>query len=312
MSLKVLIVDEMHPSLFEMLDGAGFSYCYKPDFKRPEILEHIRDYEGLIIRSKTTIDEDFLLHTDGLRFIARAGAGLDLIDIEAVQKRNIALFAANEGNKDAVGEHVVGMLLGLMANIAKADREVRNRIWHREANRGFEIMGKTVGLIGYGFNGQATAKRLSGFDCKVLAYDKYLANYGNQYAQEASMEQIFEEADILSLHIPLTADTKLMVNDDFLSKFKKSIFLINVSRGEIVSLQAVVNGLENGKIRGACLDVLENEKLDKLTPAQEQVFEYLCHSEKVLLTPHIAGWTFESYVKINAVLVKQMVEFSHK
>ena len=311
MSLKILIVDEIHPSLFEMLDGAGFSYDYQPSLKRNGILELITGYEGLIIRSKTPIDEEFLQKATSLRFIARAGAGLDLIDIEAVQKRNIQLFAANEGNKDAVGEQVIGMLLSLMANIAKANREVKNRIWNREDNRGYELMGKTVGIVGYGFNGRATAKKLSGFDCKVLAYDKLQNGYGDEYASEATMSQILEEADVLSLHIPLTEGTKLMIDDAFISRFKKPFFLINISRGEIVNLQSVVNGLENGKIRGACLDVLENEKLNSLTPEQEKVFDYLAKSDRVILTPHIAGWTYESYVKINEVLVRQIREAFH-
>ena len=311
MSLKILIVDEIHPSLFEMLDGAGFSYDYQPSLKRNGILELITGYEGLIIRSKTPIDEEFLQKATSLRFIARAGAGLDLIDIEAVQKRNIQLFAANEGNKDAVGEQVIGMLLSLMANIAKANREVKNRIWNREDNRGYELMGKTVGIVGYGFNGRATAKKLSGFDCKVLAYDKLQNGYGDKYASEATMSQILEEADVLSLHIPLTEGTKLMIDDAFISRFKKPFFLINISRGEIVNLQSVVNGLENGKIRGACLDVLENEKLNSLTPEQEKVFDYLAKSDRVILTPHIAGWTYESYVKINEVLVRQIREAFH-
>ena len=311
MSLKILIVDEMHPSLFEMLDGAGFSYDYQPLLKRVDILDKITGYEGLIIRSKTPIDEEFLQCATSLRFIARAGAGLDLIDIEAVQKRNIRLFAANEGNKDSVGEQVIGMLLSLMTNVAKANREVKNRIWNREDNRGYELMGKTVGIVGYGFNGRATAKKLSGFDCKVLAYDKLQNGYGNEYATEATMTQIFEEADVLSLHIPLTEDTKLMIDDAFINQFRKPFFLINISRGEIVNLQSVVNGLENGKVRGACLDVLENEKLNSFTPEQERVFDYLAKSDRVILTPHIAGWTYESYVKINEVLVKQIREVFH-
>ncbi len=311
MSLKILIVDEMHPSLFEMLDGAGFSYDYQPLLKRVDILDKITGYEGLIIRSKTPIDEEFLQCATSLRFIARAGAGLDLIDIEAVQKRNIRLFAANEGNKDSVGEQVIGMLLSLMTNVAKANREVKNRIWNREDNRGYELMGKTLGIIGYGFNGRATAKKLSGFDCKVLAYDKLQNGYGNEYATEATMTQIFEEADVLSLHIPLTEDTKLMIDDAFINQFRKPFFLINISRGEIVNLQSVVNGLENGKVRGACLDVLENEKLNSLTPEQEKFFDYLAKSDRVILTPHIAGWTYESYVKINEVLVRQIREAFH-
>jgi D-3-phosphoglycerate dehydrogenase len=304
--VKILIVDEMHPSLFPMLDQAGLLYRYEPTFKRPQILSHIGEYEGLIIRSKTVIDEEVLQHAPLLRFVARAGAGLDLIDLEAVQQRNVQVFAANEGNRDAVAEHVVGMLLGLFANIVKADREVRQGIWDREGNRGIELMGKTVGLIGYGFNGSATARRLSGFGCRVLAYDKYLVNYGDEYAQESSLEEIMVQADVISLHVPLTAETRLMINDDFVANVARPFFLLNIARGEIVNMETIVKGLESGKIRGACLDVLENEKLKTLTPEQQKSFEYLCNSSRVILTPHVAGWTQESYAKINEALVKQI------
>ncbi len=304
--VKILIVDEMHPSLFPMLDQAGLSYRYEPTFKRPQILSHIGEYEGLIIRSKTVIDEEVLHQAPLLRFVARAGAGLDLIDLGAVQQRNIQVFAANEGNRDAVAEHVIGMLLGLFANIVKADREVRQGIWDREGNRGIELMGKTLGLIGYGFNGSATARRLSGFGCRVLAYDKYLVNYGDVYAQESSLEEIMAQADVISLHVPLTAETRLMINDDFVARVARPFFLLNIARGEIVNMDTIVKGLESGKIRGACLDVLENEKLNTLTPEQRKSFDYLSNSPRVILTPHVAGWTQESYAKINEALVKQI------
>lgn len=303
----ILIADEMHPSLFAMLDEAGFSYDYRPSIKRPELLTALAPFEGLIIRSKTTADEELLSQAPNLKFIARAGAGLDLIDLEAVNKRGIKVYHAGEGNRDAVAEHVVGMLLGLLANILKADREVRQGIWDREGNRGYELGSLTVGLIGYGNNGSATARRLSGFGCKVLAYDKYLTQYGNAYAQEASLEQIIAEADVLSLHIPLTDESRMMVNDALIDRFSRPFYLINAARGEIVSLASVVRGLESGKIRGACLDVLENEKLAKLTPEQQASFDYLRQSDRVVLTPHVAGWTHESYVRINEVLVRQIV-----
>lgn len=308
MLMNILIVDDTHPSMFEMLKQAGFRYRYEPTFKRTDILAHIADYEGLIIRSKTSIDEEILQKATKLRFIARAGAGLDLIDIAAAEKRNIKVFAANEGNRDAVAEHAVGMLLGLFANIVKADREVRKGVWDREGNRGIELMGKTVGLIGYGFNGSATAQRLSGFGCKVLAYDKYLVNYGNAYAHEATLEEIVEKAEVISLHIPLTQETRLMINGDFIERVANPFFLLNMARGEIVCLESVVHGLKSGKIRGVCLDVLENEKLKTLTPMQQAAFDYLCASDRVILTPHVAGWTQESYVKINEVLMKHILK----
>lgn len=305
---SILIADEMHPSLFAMLDTAGFKYSYLPKITRAELLEQLAPFDGLIIRSKTTVDEQVLRQAPNLRFVGRAGAGLDLIDLEAAEQRGIRVFHAGEGNRDAVAEHVMGMLLGLLANILKADREVRQGIWDREGNRGYELGSLTVGLVGYGNNGHATARRLSGFGCRVLTYDKFLTNYGDSYAEEATMDQIMDEADVLSLHVPLTDDTRMMINDTFIDRFNKPFYLISAARGEITSLSAVVRGLESGKIRGACLDVLENEKLAKLTAEQQASFDYLRQSERVVLTPHIAGWTHESYVRINEVLVRQLKE----
>ena len=302
----ILIADEMHPSLFAMLDDAGYTYEYQPKITRTGLLEQLAPFEGLIIRSKTTVDEELLAQAPNLRYIGRAGAGLDLIDLDATAQRNIAVFHAGEGNRDAVAEHVVGMLLVLLANILKADREVRQGIWDREGNRGYELGSLTVGIVGYGNNGRATARRLSGFGCRVLAYDKFLTNYGDEFAQEATMEQLMTEADVLSLHIPLTNETRMLINDSFIETLAKPVYLINIARGEIASLSAIVRGLESGKIRGACLDVLENEKLNKLTPEQQTAFDYLRQSDKVILTPHVAGWTHESYVRINEVLVRQL------
>jgi D-3-phosphoglycerate dehydrogenase len=303
---SILIADEMHPSLFTMLDDAGFTYVYEPKINRADLAKTLKLFDGLIIRSKTTIDEELLSQAPNLQFIGRAGAGLDLIDLEAAEKRGIRVFHAGEGNRDAVAEHTVGMLLALLTNILKADREVRQGIWDREGNRGYELGSLTVGLIGYGNNGHATARRLSGFGCRVLAYDKFLTNYGDAYAEESTMEQLMAEADVISLHIPLTDETRLLVNDTFIEQMAKPFYLINIARGEIVSLSALVRGLQSGKVRGACLDVLENEKLKTLTPEQQTAFDYLRQSDRVVLTPHVAGWTHESYVRINTVLVSQL------
>ena len=309
---KILICDETHPSIFPMLDEIGFTYDYLPKITRPEILEIITQYEGLIIRSKTFIDAQFLDKATNLQFIGRAGAGLDLIDLQGVTKKNIKVFAANEGNRDALAEHCMGMILTLFNKINIADTQVRKGIWLREANRGEELKGKTIGLIGYGNMGKAFAQRLSGFGVKVWAYDKLSKNYSDKYAKEASMKQIFEEADVLSLHIPLTEATRNLVNQDFINRFKKPFFLINSSRGEVAELEAIVAALQSGKLKGACLDVLENEKLDRLTSAQQPIYEALFQLENVILTPHIAGWTHESYVKINEVLVEKILEFDLK
>lgn len=306
MMKKVLIADDMHPSILTMLSEIGFSPNYQPNIQRPELLNIIKDYEGLLIRSKTKIDKEFLTHQQKLEFIGRAGAGLDLIDIEAVEQLNIQLFAANEGNSDAVAEHTLGMLLSLFNKINWADAEVRQKIWLREANRGIELKGMTVGIIGYGNMGKALSERLAGFGVEVLAYDCFKTDYSSNLVKEVTMEEIFEKTDVLSLHIPLNESSKMLVNDAYLSKFKKNIFLINTSRGEVASVTDILKNLQSGKVRGACLDVLENEKMKQLTAEQEEVYEQLFQMKNVILTPHIAGWTVESYRKINEVLFEKI------
>ncbi len=213
---------------------------------------------------------------------------------------------ASEGNRDAVGEYTAGALLSLMRNIPRANSEVRHRIWEREGNRGEELMSKTVGIIGYGNMGQSFAKRISGFGCNVLAYDKYKTGYGDQYAKEASMETLFAEADILSLHIPLTPETRKMVDLSYIHRFKKKIILVNTARGEIVSLTGLAQAMQSNQVRGAVLDVLENEKLNTFSPEQKLAFDALAEKTNVIFTPHIAGWTFESHVKINVALVEKI------
>ncbi|TDE15502.1 2-hydroxyacid dehydrogenase [Dyadobacter psychrotolerans] len=307
--MKILIADSMHSSLFNMLDSRGWTYTYQPDIKRQDIIDTIAGYDGLIIRSKTFVDSQILEAATELKFIARAGAGLDLIDLDVAKKLGIEVFHAGEGNRDAVAEHALGMLLSLFNNILRADRQVRSGTWDREGNRGVELMNKTVGLIGYGNNGSATAKRLSGFGCRVLAYDKYRDSYGDSFAAAASLEEIMQQADIISLHIPLTDETRFLINDEFVSSVSKPFYLLNLSRGETAELNAITNGLKSGKIKGACLDVLENEKIKNLTSEQQEAFDFLCESENVVLTPHIGGWTHESYQRINEVLVRQISEW---
>lgn len=238
--------------------------------------------------------------------MARAGAGLDNIDETAAKAKNIQLINAPEGNCDAVGEHAVGLLLALMNNFRKADIEIRNGIWDREGNRGYELKGKTVGLIGYGFMGQQMARKLAGFEVNVIAYDKYKTGFSDAYAREVSMEEIVKHSDVLSLHIPLTNETRQMVNDEYFFHFKKSIFFINTARGEIVNTIAVLNAIKTGKILGAGLDVLETEKFPPL--AEKPFFDELKVNEKVILTPHVAGWTFDSYRKISEVLAEKLAE----
>jgi D-3-phosphoglycerate dehydrogenase len=308
--MKILVIDLMHESLLPLLAAKGLSADYRPGIKREEVYDAVGDYEGLVVRSKITIDEALLQRATRLRFIARAGAGMDQIDVEACRKRNITLFNAPEGNRVAVAEHALGMLLCLFNKLHLADRQVRGGTWDREGNRGVELMGKTVGIIGYGNTGREFARRVGAFGCPVLAYDKYQQDYGDAFAEASSLEAIFEQADVLSLHVPLTTETLGWVDEAFLGRFHKSIYLVNTARGEIVPLAGLVAALKSGKVHGACLDVLENEKLAMLNPDQRVAFEALAASDRVLLTPHVAGWTHESYHKINLVLVEKMARFA--
>ncbi len=307
--MKVLIVDEMHPSIVQMPVDLGLEVDYFPNIALDDVKKLVGDYEGLIIRSKFPIDDTFLKHAGKLKFIGRAGAGLDLIDLLACEKREITVFGANEANKVTVAEHVIGMLLGLLNKLFLANDEVKNGIWNRESNRGEELYGKTVGIIGFGNNGAATAERLAAFGCKVLAYDKYKYGFGSHAIKECELKEIYEKAEIVSLHIPLTKVTNKCVNKDFWGKFKQNIFFCNASRGEIVVLDDLVDALKSGKVRGACLDVLENEKINTLNERQQLNFDFLRKNDNVILTPHIAGWSNESYVKINNVLKDKIKRF---
>lgn len=307
---RCLIVDEMHPGIIPLLESIGYTGDYFPNISKEEVLKIIHKYNGLIVRSKLTINKEILEPAKNLKFIARAGAGLDQIDIDEVNKRKILLFNAPEGNRDAVAEHTVGLILCLLNKIHSADLEIRNGLWRRNENRGVELMGKTVSIIGYGFMGQAFAKRLAAFNCNIFAFDKYKSDFSTNFVTEATMEQIFDQTDILSLHIPLTQETRNLVDFSFLKKFKKPIYLINTARGELVSFKTLREGLEKGLLLGAGLDVLENEKISSLNTDQNENLSYIFKSNKVLFTPHVAGWSLESYVKINEVLVEKIASAS--
>ncbi|GCC53359.1 phosphoglycerate dehydrogenase [Chryseotalea sanaruensis] len=303
---QCLIIDPMHISIFTMLKEIGWEGVDVSVKDIASIKPLINQYEGLFVRTRTRVDEQLLGNKPTIKFVGRAGAGLDNIDQEFLLKHNIKVLHASEGNRDAVGEYAVGALLSLLRNIPRADAEVRQSIWLREENRGEELMGKTVGIIGYGNMGKAFAKRLSGFGCKVIAYDKYKQSISDEWSHEASLENIFEETDILSLHIPLTHETREMLSMEFITRFKKPFILINTARGEIVKLNTLASGIETGIIRGAALDVLENEKLTSLTSEQQKAFTFLTHRKNVIFTPHIAGWTNESHYKINQILVQKL------
>jgi len=307
--LKILFIDTAHPVLEQELSGFGFSCDYFDDYSREDYAKIIHNYFGIIIRGKIKLDKELLSKAIGLKFIGRVGAGMENIDLEYAKSRGIACLNAPEGNRDAVGEQVLGMLLMLMNHLRKADREVREGVWIRAANRGTEIQGKTVAIIGYGNMGGAFARRLKGFGCRVIAYDKYKTSYSNDFVEESDMETIFDQADILSLHVPLTAETTALVDDNYLNKFRKNIFIVNTARGKVVKTADMVKNMQSGKVLGAALDVLEYEKLsfeelDKNTLPDD--FRYLIHSDNVVLSPHIAGWTHESHYKLAKVIAEKV------
>lgn len=301
---KILIVEDVTHRLIEGLNKLGFQVDYQPNIKTENIEKIIADYHGLIIRSKRKIDQAFLEKAKKLQFIGRAGAGLDLIDLEAAEKRGIKVFSANEGNAIAVAEQVIGMLLGLSSKIKKAHIEATNGIFDREGNRGWELAGKTIGIIGYGKNGSALAKRLENFEMNLLIYDKYKTGFKN----ESTMEEIFKSADILSLHIPETKETLGLVSEEFIDRFAKPIVLINSSRGKITPLKPLIKGLASGKIKALALDVLPNENVTTWTEEETLDYVAIMKNPEVIITPHVAGWTVESYEKIGKVLLEKIKE----
>ncbi|MBS7232566.1 2-hydroxyacid dehydrogenase [Flavobacterium psychroterrae] len=309
MSVKILHIDSNHPILWQQLEDAGFEN--HTDFKssKEEIEAKIQDYNGIVIRSRFKIDKTFLDKATNLQFIARVGAGLESIDCDYAEAKGIHLIAAPEGNRNAVAEHSLGVILSLFNNLNQADAEIKAGQWNRESNRGHELDGKTVGIIGYGNMGKAFAKKLRGFDVEVLFHD-IVENIGDENAKQVSLQELQQKADVLSLHLPWTSETDKMVNSDFINAFAKPFWIINTSRGKNIVTADLVEAMKAKKILGAGLDVLEYEKLsfetlfqDKNTPA---AFQYLLEAKNVLLTPHIAGWTFESHERLAQVIVNKI------
>lgn len=299
-SYKILAIDSNHECLNDGLRDVGF--IVDEDYTSPkEIIEQkIADYDGMIVRSRFPIDKSFLEKATKLKFIGRVGAGLENIDEEYAAERGIVLFNSPEGNRDSVGEHAVGMLLMLMHHLRRADNEVRNGIWKREENRGDELKGKTVGLIGYGNMGNAFAKRLQGFDVNVICYD-ILPNKGNEFAKQVTLQEFFEQVDVISLHTPQTPETTKMIDADFIANVKKPFYFVNTARGKAVVTKDLVEAMKSGKVLGAALDVLEFEKssFERLVASElPEEFQYLIEAENVVLAPHIAGWTHQSKVKL--------------
>lgn len=308
----VLLIDTLHSAFIDTLKENNVAIVEGYHLSKDEIIASEAQYNGMAIRSRFKLDESFLNKLSNTVVIGRAGAGMENIDAVAASNNKIELVNAPEGNKDAVGEHAIGMLLALNNHLIRVNQEVRNGIWKREENRGVEIQGKAIAIIGFGNMGKAMAKKLQGFDANILVYDPYLTISKDEYpyVKQVTLHQIFEEADIISLHVPLTEETNQMVNDDFLNSFKKEITLINTARGKVLNTQALVNALKSGKVKYAALDVLEYESVsfENLDASKlPEAFQYLIQSDRVLLSPHIAGWTLESNIKIATTLASKMI-----
>ena len=303
-----LIIDDMHPSLLPMLTSIGVEGDYQPKLTPADVPAALaaRPYAGLMVRSKMRITAALLAHGPHLRYVARAGAGVDNIDEDALAAAGVTLVNAPEGNRDAVGEFATGQLLALLRHTVPADAEVRRAEWHREANRGEELGTKTVGLLGYGHMGRAFARRLRGFGCTVLAHDNDPAVRTDGHAELVPLAELQARAEVLSIHIPYSAANHEFVNEEFLAAFQHRLYFMNTARGEVVDQAALVARLQSGLVRGAALDVLANEKLATLTPSQQASFDYLRQAPNVVLSPHIGGWTHQSYQRINEVLVEKI------
>ncbi len=306
--MKILFADTAHPHLKGSLELSGFicDDLIESDLEKIKVI--IKAYDGVVIRSKFKFDKEMLDATENLRFIARVGAGMENIDVAYAESKGIKCLHAPEGNRNAVAEQALGMLLNLMNNIRKADEEVRRGEWIREGNRGVELEGKTVGLIGFGNTGSSMARKLSGFDVKILAYDPHLSELENPQVELVSMDEIHQNCDVISLHVPLTEETRYMVNKDWLSRFKKPIWLINTARGKCLKTLDLLDAIDAGKVLGAGLDVLEFESLSfENLDASPELITRLRQHPKLLLTPHIAGWTHESNIKLADVLYTKIM-----
>lgn len=303
---KVIITAKSHEYLRRQLEKNGFTIEYKPDITYPELMASLDEVEGLIVSTRLPIDRPLLDRGAGLKWIGRLGSGMELIDVGHAQSRGIRVVSSPEGNCDAVGEHALGMLLGIMNRIAWSHREVGEGIWKRDANRGWELNGKTVGIVGFGHTGNAFAKKLAGFDVTILAYDKYKGGFAEGNIREASLEQVCRYSDVLSFHLPLTAETHHMADSRLLSDLPQKPYLLNTSRGEVVHTPSLVKALREGRVAGAGLDVLENEKPETYSPGEKEQLHWLTSQPNVIVTPHIAGYTHESFYKMGKVILEKL------